>query len=176
MSRRLGGALWLGLCLAVSACGEGGRGLSAEPRELPSATWQVGVGMAVHDPQAPTCVGGGASFCGRKVDPAQPGAIRDTLWARAAAISDARGETFLLITTTNIGYFLAYKDGEGGEHGIYQMRLRIAEATGMDSRNIVVVSDHSHNGPDTIGIWGGVDADYKAITADAVVEQVKARL
>ncbi len=135
-----------------------------------SAPFLVGTAKSNHDPQAPLCVGGGASFCGRKVDPAATGAIRDTLWARAVAITGSNDQTFILITTTNIGYFLAYKEGEGAGSGIYDMRLRIAEATGVPSTHIVVVSDHSHNGPDTVGIWGGVDADYKAITADAVVD------
>ena len=139
-------------------------------RDAPAAAqWWVGTGSANHDPQAAVCVGGGASLCGRQVDPAEPGAIADELLARAMVISDDQDRHFMLITTTNIGYFLAYKDGEGQGHGIYDMRLRIAEATGMDSRHIVVVSDHSHNAPDTIGIWGGVSAEYKAITADAVV-------
>ncbi len=55
-------------------------------------------------------------------------------------------------------------------NGIYDVRLRIAQATGVPSTNITVVSDHSHNGPDTIGIWGGVSAEYMKITADAAVK------
>ncbi|HUR40001.1 MAG TPA: CehA/McbA family metallohydrolase [Verrucomicrobiae bacterium] len=129
----------------------------------------VGTGAADHNPIAPVCVGGGATFCGRRVDPAVPGAIRDDLIARAAAITGANGQTFIIVTTTNIGYFLAYKPEQSGYNGIYDVRLRIADATGVPSTNIVVVSDHSHNGPDTIGIWGGVDESYMRITANAVV-------
>lgn len=165
---------WLVMLATISvvAC-NGGRsaadavGQRAEDGVTPH--WWVGTGSANHDPQSPVCVGGGSSFCGRMVDPTEAGAIADELLARAMVISDAQGQHFMLITTTNIGYFLAYKSDEGGGHGIYDMRLRIAEATGIDSRHIVVVSDHSHNGPDTVGIWGGVSAAYKAITADAVV-------
>ncbi|RZO85393.1 MAG: hypothetical protein EVA65_05910 [Oceanococcus sp.] len=155
----------------VAAC-NGGRGPAqtlGERSEPVSVQWWVGTGSANHDPQSPVCVGGGASFCGRMVDPEVPGAVADELLARAMVVSDTQDRHFMLISTTNIGYFLAYKAGEGAGQGIYDMRLRIAEATGMDSRHIVVVSDHSHNGPDTVGIWGGVSPDYKAITADAVV-------
>ena len=157
------------LVLLLAAC-SGGRSEAPMPRETVTADYLVGTGMAAHDPVAPICVGGGATFCGRKVDPGVPGAIADTLWARAAAISGSNGETFILITTTNIGYFLAYKVGQGDGQGIYDMRLRIAAATGVPSTHIVVVSDHSHNGPDTIGIWGGVSPEYLRLTADSVVE------
>ncbi len=160
--------LALSLLLACSGGREGADG--AVSRDVTDvAQWWVGTGSANHDPQATVCVGGGASLCGRQVDPAEPGAIADELLARAMVVSDEQDRHFMLITTTNIGYFLAYKNGEGEGNGIYDMRLRIAEATGIDSRHIVVVSDHSHNGPDTVGIWGGVSPEYKAITADAVV-------
>ncbi len=132
-------------------------------------SFRVGTARVNHDPVDVTCVGGGASFCGRRVDPHVPGAIRDTLWARAAAFTGSNDQSFILITTTNIGYFLAYKEEEGAGAGIYHMRRRIAENTGVPEAHIVVVSDHSHNGPDTIGIWGGVTPAYKQLTADAVV-------
>lgn len=160
------------LACSLIAC-DGGRtddslsGSAARAADTPA--FLVGTARVNHDPTSVTCVGGGASFCGRMVDPQAPGSIRDTLWARAAAITGANDASFILITTTNIGYFLAYKEEEGGGAGIYHMRRRIAESTGVPDANIVVVSDHSHNGPDTIGIWGGVDPAYKQLTADAVV-------
>lgn len=167
----------LAVSLVLGSCG-GGRdvpGGAAGPRVSPAHStdadvFQVGVGLANHDPVEAICVGGGASLCGRRVDPVNnPDAIADPLDARAIAITGANGQSTMIVTTTNIGYFLAYKQGAGAGQGIYDMRLRIADATGIPSTHIVVVSDHSHNGPDTIGIWGGVSEDYKRITADSVV-------
>lgn len=132
----------------------------------PPAIFKVGVGSANHNPTSRVCIGGGSTNCGRA---AGPDAIRDPLIARAAAITGVNDQTFIVITTTNIGYFLAYKPEVSGLNGIYDVRLRIAQITGVPSTNITVVSDHSHNGPDTIGIWGGVSAEYMKITADSVV-------
>lgn len=132
--------------------------------------FRVGTGQAGHDPAGRVCIGGGSTNCGRAAGPEDgPDWIRDPLIARATAITGGNGETYLVISTTNIGYFLAYKPEQSGLNGIYDVRLRIAQATGVPSTNITVVSDHSHNGPDTIGIWGGVSAEYMKITADAVV-------
>ncbi len=131
------------------------------------SVFKVGIGQANHDPVSRVCIGGGSTNCGRA---AGPDAIRDPLIARAMAITGANGQTFMVITTTNIGYFLAYKPEQSGLNGIYDVRLRIAQATGVPSTHIIVVSDHSHNGPDTIGIWGGVSAAYMKITADSVVK------
>lgn len=140
------------------------------PPPPPPLPFKVGTGQAGHDPVSRVCFGSG-SMCSRSADPStQPNAIRDPLISKATAITGGNGETLIVVTTTNIGYFLAYKPEQGGFNGIYDVRLRIARLTGVPSTNIVVVSDHSHNGPDTIGIWGGVSAEYLKITADAVVE------
>jgi hypothetical protein len=128
--------------------------------------FKVGTGEASHDPTSRVCIGGGSTNCGRA---AGPDGIRDPLISKATAITGANGETFIVVTTTNIGYFLAYKPEQSGFNGIYDVRLRIAQSTGVPSTHVTVVSDHSHNGPDTIGIWGGVSAEYMKITADAVV-------
>jgi hypothetical protein len=138
--------------------------INEPPPVLP--VFKVGTGAADHNPRSRVCIGGGGTNCSRA---AGPDAIRDPLIARAMAITGENDETFIVITTTNIGYFLAYKPEQSGFNGIYDVRLRIARETGVPSTNIVVVSDHSHNGPDTIGIWGGVSAEYMKITADAVV-------
>lgn len=134
----------------------------------PAVFW-VGTGSGDHTPDAPVCVGGGGIMCDRNPQTPNAEAVRDPLISKATAITGENGESFILVTTTNIGYFLAYKTEQGGANGIYDVRLRIARATGVPSTNIVVVSDHSHNGPDTIGLWGGVDEHYMQITADSVV-------
>lgn len=157
----------------ISAAKDGKTGtalLTVNPGPPAPLPFKVGTGEGDHNPKGRVCFGSG-SMCSRSADPStQPNAIRDSLISKAAAITGGNGETLIVVTTTNIGYFLAYKPEVAGLNGIYDVRLRIAELTGVPSTNIVVVSDHSHNGPDTIGIWGGVSAEYMKITADAVVD------
>lgn len=117
------------------------------------------------------CIGGYNLFCEREAD-----AERDPLMVEAAAVSGADEEGFILVKTTNVGYFVAYKAGNG-PNGIYDIRQRIART--LEARHgtavvhadqIVVTADHSHQAPDTIGLWGGVTPEYMARLAGAAVE------
>jgi hypothetical protein len=54
--------------------------------------------------------------------------------------------------------------------GIYHARQEIARRTGIPADHVVVQSDHSHAGPDTIGIWGGVPTSYLKQLQDATVD------
>jgi hypothetical protein len=128
------------------------------------ASFLVGSGIAVTSPETPVCVGGYGAFCNR---PSQ--GLRDELHARALAVSSAAsGDTFVLVTATAVGLFAKYKP-ELGDHGIYDVRQRISQATGIPADHVIVTSDHSHAAPDTIGIWGGVDEQYMARLADGLV-------
>ncbi|SFF22961.1 Ig-like domain (group 2) [Fontimonas thermophila] len=118
------------------------------------------------------CLGGYDVFCERKAF-----AEHDPLVVGAVAISSAAdGNTVILVKTTNVGYFAAYKAGNG-PNGIYDIRQRIAQRLHarygravVPADQIIVTSDHSHQGPDTIGIWGGVSPLYMAILAEAAVQ------
>jgi uncharacterized protein YjdB len=130
------------------------------------------------------CLGGYDLFCERNAF-AEYGtkAMRpdpDALVAGAVAISGRGSQSFLLVKTTNVGYFAAYKLGNG-PNGLYDIRQRIARRLDqlypringrpvVSADQIVVTSDHSHHGPDTIGIWGGVSPTYMAILAQAAVD------
>ena len=103
--------------------------------------------------------------------------IRDDLHARALAISSGSPDrSLILVHTTNIGFFAAYKTPG---LGIHALREEIARRTGVPAGNVVVQADHSHSSPDTIGIWGGVPTEYIALmqarAADAAVAAWKAR-
>src|SRR3712207_4508460 len=92
--------------------------------------------------------------------------IGDDLYARALAISSG-DDGLVLVTTTYIGLFAAYKtDGLG----IYHLRQEVARRTGLRADHVIVQSDHSHAGPDTIGIWGGVPTSYLEQLQAAAVE------
>ena len=125
--------------------------------------FRVGVGRASTAPDGQVCIGGYGTFCTR---PSQ--GIKDPLEARALAITGRGGETAIVVTATAVGWFAAYKDANG-PHGIHAVRQRVAQETGVPADHVVIVSDHSHAAPDTIGIWGGVDATYMQRLADGVV-------
>jgi hypothetical protein len=82
--------------------------------------------------------------------------IRDDMYARALAVG-GKGSDLILVHTTNIGLFVSYKaDGVG----IYHLRQEVARRTGVPADHVIVQADHSHSGPDTIGIWGGVPESW----------------
>ena len=54
------------------------------------------------------------------------------------------------------------------------MRKRVQAPTGgaLTAGATVIQSDHSHSGPDTMGVWGGVPAAYRQMIADRTVEAI----
>ncbi|WP_133300555.1 hypothetical protein [Seongchinamella sediminis] len=88
----------------------------------------------------------------------------DRLWARGVVI-DGRGGRIALVALDLIGYF--------------NNQIEIArEMVGDDVDYLIVQSSHSHEGPDTLGIWGpdqlttGVDAGYLDFVNDAIADCV----
>ena len=114
------------------------------------------------------CIAGYSTFCARHTATA-----KDPLLATAIAFSSTADEGFIIVKTTNIGFFAAYKNGAWG---IYDLRRKAAErikALGLPpiaSDHIFVVSDHSHQSPDTIGIWGGVPDAFMQRHADRAAD------
>ncbi|MFN2464161.1 MAG: hypothetical protein ABR573_09715 [Candidatus Dormibacteria bacterium] len=88
------------------------------------------------------------------------------IYARAVAVSNRRHQTLLLAALENQGTFAAYKQGP---YGISDIRAQVAHDTGVPVDMIVVNSDHSHAGPDLIGLWGGVPVDYLKYVHDQTV-------
>jgi hypothetical protein len=74
----------------------------------------------------------------------------------------------ILVHTTNIGLFASYKTIAGV--GAYHIRQAISERTGVPADHVIVQADHSHAGPDTIGIWGGVPTSYLELMQAAAID------
>ncbi|HVH06935.1 MAG TPA: PEP-CTERM sorting domain-containing protein, partial [Myxococcota bacterium] len=92
----------------------------------------------------------------------QFGPAHDDLWARGFVV--ASGETKIAVVTLDvIGYF--YNE-------VQTIRSLIDPALGIDK--VIVTSTHTHEGPDTMGLWGasevesGVDLGYLDFVNDQV--------
>lgn len=74
--------------------------------------------------------------------------------ARAMVIDD--GEQAIAIADIETqGMFAAYQDGP---FGLADMAAQVAaDIPGLPADHVLIASDHTHSGPDTIGAWGGVE-------------------
>lgn len=149
------------LGLVLGGCGLSLPGSIDSGKSEAAPAFMVGAAAVPSPLPGPACLGGYSTTCGRRAEKEH-----DPLLATAIAFSNAAGGNFVLVKTTNVGFFAKYKNGE---FGAYDVRRRIAQQAGIASDHIFVVSDHSHSAPDTIGIWGGVDDAFMQQHADAAV-------
>ena len=144
---------------------------TAKDKDKDRPGFLVGTAAVSHDPPAPydgtVCIGGYGAQCSRAMRE-----VKDPMFARAVAFTGDRGagDTAIVITTTSIGLFVAYKPENGGGNGIYDIRQEIAQRIPVPADHVVVQSDHSHAGPDVIGLWGGVPEWYMELQRKAVVD------
>jgi hypothetical protein len=123
------------------------------------------------------------------------GILADGVHSRAFAVSDG-AHTMVLGQIETQGYFNAYKQGPFGINEIRQdasaqiaaAAAEAAAATGHGHGHghgkseqsaavptpsqILVDSDHSHGGPDTAGVWGGVPTSYLKLIHDQTVKAI----
>lgn len=122
--------------------------------------WLVGFDKESVDP-TPDQLAAGVHLGGYGLGPTRtstgPLVPGEHIYARALAISNKRGQTLLLADIENQGTFAAYKQGP---YGIWDMRQEVSRHLHLPVEDIVVNSDHSHAGPDLIGLWGGVPVSY----------------
>jgi hypothetical protein len=141
-----------------------------------SAPWRVGFAKESLDPSPADLASGNFHLGGFGILPTRqsPGPLVDGDGAvehidvRAMAVGDRTGKhTLLLAALENQGTFTADKQGP---YGIDDIRQRVSHDTGVPVDMIVVNSDHSHAGPDLIGLWGGVPVDYLQYVHDQAVK------
>ncbi|HET6869071.1 MAG TPA: hypothetical protein VFH80_24380, partial [Solirubrobacteraceae bacterium] len=116
------------------------------------------------------------------------GILADGVHSRAFSVSDG-AHTIVLAQIETQGYFNAYKQGPFGINEIRQdasaqIAALLASAQGKaharhglsapspTPSQILVDSDHSHGGPDTAGVWGGVPTSYLKFVHDQTVKAI----
>ena len=170
---------------AAAACNDTGGG----PARTPAATYLVGAAVESINP-TPAMIAtkqvylGGYGLSSGTVAGAVPvtdgryatGILGDGVHSRALAISDG-SKAIVLAQIETQGMFAAYKNGP---YGIEDIRKDAAAAVkkarpngpALGAGQIMVDSNHTHAGPDTAGVWGGVPNDYLQLIHDRTVSAV----
>jgi len=90
--------------------------------------------------------------------------------SRALVVGDGKN-TVVIADIETQGVFAAY---EAGSYGLRDMAAKAAALTGIPAAHILIASDHTHHGPDTIGAWGGVSEAYLKLVFDRTVSAITA--
>ncbi len=80
-------------------------------------------------------------------------------YARSVAIqSCTNGKVIVLTALDSQGYFTAYKEDPGpgtAGYGTTAIREIVQRDTGIPAGNLLIAATHTHNSPDSVGVWGG---------------------
>jgi len=83
------------------------------------------------------------------------------IFFRTIAISDCHGHQAVIGALDSQGYSVAYQQGSPGYGaGFRDIENDIQAKLGIPADHIILQATHDHNGPDEIGVWGGVPATY----------------
>jgi hypothetical protein len=98
------------------------------------------------------------------------GILGKGIHVRAIAISAGQGD-LAIADIESQGMFAAYKDGP---YGLADMRKAVAARTSgrLEPSEVIIQTDHSHSGPDGLGVWGGVPDAYKQLVFDRTVSAI----
>ena len=138
------------------------------------------VGAATEDITPSTVVNlGGFGFGDGSVVPqsllgrgGQAGPSGNQIRARALVVDDGR-QAIAIASIETQGVFAAY---ESGSYGLIDMADQVAADThgALPADHVVIASDHTHHGPDTIGVWGGVSDTFLAYVKHQTVAAIEA--
>ena len=126
------------------------------PRRTPGATFYVGAAKADVTPTDLTDFYLGGYGIGPVHE--ATGVLRH-IYFRAIAIRDRHGNQAVIGAIDSQGYSVAYQQGP---YGFRDVENAIQSKLGIPADHIVLQATHSHNGPDEIGVWGGVPDAYFA--------------
>src|SRR4051794_20035320 len=149
----------------------------AAPAAAKTPAYKVGAATRDITPVGPTNLGGFG--LGDGTVPDNPAFSRggvgeaksERIAARAIVFDDGKKAIAVADIETQ-GMFAAYEDGP---YGLSDMAAQVAkDVPGLPADHILVASDHTHSGPDTIGVWGGVPQAYLKRIHDQAVAAIEA--
>jgi hypothetical protein len=148
------------------------------PRAHSRATFYAGAAKADVTPRSLT----GFYLGGYGIGPVHEAtSVLRHIYFRVIAIRDLQGNQAVIGALDSQGYSIAYQQGP---YGFSDVQSYIQKKLGIPASHIVLQATHSHNGPDEIGIWGGVPNSYfqfvagqmEAAIVSAVTHERPARL
>jgi hypothetical protein len=148
------------VCVAVCAGFAGGAGPAGARAPKPAtpkpATYDVGAAKADVTPTDLTSFYLG----GYGIGPVHKAtAVVRHIYFRVIAVRDRRGNQVVIGSIDSQGYSVAYQNGP---YGFRDVENEIQGKLGIPASHILLQATHSHNGPDEIGVWGGVPDAYFA--------------
>ncbi|HEX8104209.1 MAG TPA: neutral/alkaline non-lysosomal ceramidase N-terminal domain-containing protein, partial [Solirubrobacteraceae bacterium] len=173
MARRLLTAFTVVLVAAIAAPAGAGAQTAPPP-------YSAGAAVRAINPTAAEIAGGrvflGGYGLGGDTLPGESarkatGILGEGAKVRAFAVADRHGGAFAIADMELQGWFVATKDGP---YGLVDMRRAVERRTGgeLKAEEVVVQSDHSHSGPDGIGVWGGIPLAYRKRIFDQTVAAI----
>jgi hypothetical protein len=91
------------------------------------------------------------------------------IYFRVIAIRDRHGNQAVIGTIDSQGYSVAYQNGP---YGFRDVENAIQGKLGIPAGHIILQATHSHNGPDEIGVWGGVPDTYFAFVTQQMEQAI----
>ena len=99
------------------------------------------------------------------------GAAKNERIAARAMVFDDGQRSIAIADIETQGMFAAYEDGA---YGLSDMAAQVAkDIPGLPADHILIASDHTHSGPDTIGAWGGPPPGYLQYIHDQTVKAIE---
>jgi hypothetical protein len=118
--------------------------------------------------------GDGSTVVSQQLGPGGKGEMeKDRIAARAVVIQDARTRVAIaLVTVETQGMFAAYENNP--RDGLYAIAQRVAaRIPQLPASNILISNNHTHSGPDAIGVWGFIPSDYLDYIANQAVSAIE---
>jgi hypothetical protein len=151
------------ICVAMCAALAGSAAPAlARGHQKPAApaTFYVGAAKADVTPTAATLASGQFYNGGYGIGPVHPAKyVVRPIYFRVIAIRGRNGGQAVIGAIDSQGYSVAYQNGP---FGFRDIETDIQSKLGIPASHIILQATHDHNGPDEIGVWGGVPDPYLA--------------
>jgi len=140
----------------------------------PPSVYSVGAAVRDITPDGPINVGGNGLGDGSSPVPGLDEAHVRSPGAERIAVRALVVDTAVIADIETQGMFAAYKNAVGN-YGLSDIAAAVsARRPELQPASMIIASDHSHSGPDTIGAWGFVPESYMQKVFNAAVDAIVA--
>ena len=116
--------------------------------------------------------GDGSSIVSQQLGPGNKGQFEGDHIAARAVVIEENGVAVAFATVETQGMFAAYENDP--DQGLDAIAKRVAaNVPGLPADHIIISNNHTHSGPDAIGVWGFIPHDYLAHIANQTVAAIE---